>query len=243
MKVRGERECRSCGARWSYFETGEIACPDCGSLRSVAVGSDRRRHTDAPADLDLTPYRNAVADEGLEAIGADLERDCRAYLRKRGFIHAGELRTLDDAFLAVHELLTAVADYRRDRRVGVDYGADEDAVEAYLLSLLAGADRGERPEPGSVPAPMTAARGLAYATAVDDYREEVATYLDDEPDPATRRVLGRIRDRAKRISALDGDVAPGEVEPLVRACRDLHGYLAGDEAALATATNRLDRLD
>lgn len=243
MKVRGERECQNCGARWSYFETGDVSCPDCGSLRSVAVEEERTRHTDAPADVDLTPYRSAIADDADPSTFArDLERDCRTYLRRRGFVHAGDLRPLDDRYLAVRELLTAVVDYERDRRVGVDYGADDDDVERYLLALLAGADAGERPAPEDVPGPMAAARGLAYATAVDDYREEVATYLQDRPDEAARRVLGRIRDQTRRIQALDGDVPPATVETLVRACRDLQSYLAGDETALAAATDRLDRL-
>lgn len=244
MKVRGERECQSCGTRWSYYETGEVACPDCGSLKSVSVSDDRERHTDAPADLDLSPYRNVLAEDGdLVDVADDLERDCRAYLRRRGFIHAGELRPLDDRYLAVYELLAAVRDYSRDRQMGVAYGGvDDDAVEHYFVSLVGGADQGDRPAPDEVPAPLTAARGLAYARAIDSYREEVATYLDDTPDGDARRVLGRIRDRVKRVDALDGDVPPGDVETLVRACRDLQAYLAGDEGALASAEDRLDRL-
>jgi uncharacterized Zn finger protein (UPF0148 family) len=244
MKVRGERECQSCGARWSYYETGDVACPDCGSLRSVATEDDRKRHTDAPAALDLTRYQTAVAeDEPLDSFATDLQRDCRAYLRRRGFIHAGELRPLDDRFLAVHELLTAVADVERARRMGGGYSTGDDAVERYLVALLADIDDGERPSPDEVPAPLTPARGLAYATALGEYREEVATYLDDEPDPAGRRLLGRIRDHVKRVEALDGDVPPGEVEVLVRAFDDLYSYLTGDESALATARERLDGLD
>lgn len=245
MKVRGERECQACGTRWSYYETGEVTCPDCGSLRSVAVDDDRRRHTDAPADLELSRYRSAVADdEPVESFATDLEQDCRAYLRRRGFIHAGELRPLDDTYLAVRELLAAVTHYQYDRRVGSDYRAgDEAAFDRYLVSLLAGVENGERPAPAEVPAPLTTARGLAYASALDDYREEVATYLDDDPDPAGRRVLGRVRDHVKRIEALDGDVPPEEVETLVRAALDLHAYLTGDESSLATAQQRLDDLD
>lgn len=245
MKVRGERECQACGTRWSYYETGEVTCPDCGSMQSVAVEDDRRRHTDAPADLDLSPYRSAVAaDDPLESYATDLVRDCRAYLRRRGFVHAGELRPLDDTYLAVQELRAAVGDLQRDRRIGADYrGRDEDAVQRYLVSLLAGVDRGERPAADEVPAPLTAARGLAYAAAVGDYREEVATYLEDEPDPAARRVLGRVRDHVKRLEALDGDVPPDDAEALVRVCRDLYAYLAGDESSLAAAGERLDALD
>ena len=245
MKIRGERECKNCGARWSYFETGETACPDCGSLRSVAVDDERRRHTDSPAEIDLTPHRGAIGD-GAEIVDVaeDVESDCRAYLRKRGFIRGGELLALDDTFLAIQELRAALSDYRRAERVGGQRGVpDRDAAEEYLLALLRGADNGARPEPSDVPEAFTAARGLAYASAIEAYRDDVATYLDDNPDEAGRRLLGRIRDQEKRLGALEGDLPPETVESLVRACRDLARYLNGEEGALVTARQRLDELD
>ncbi|MXR22522.1 endonuclease Q family protein, partial [Halobacterium bonnevillei] len=61
MDVRGERECKSCGTRWSYFETGSVACPECGSVRSVGVG-ERSQHTDGNATLDLSDAQRAAAD-------------------------------------------------------------------------------------------------------------------------------------------------------------------------------------
>lgn len=254
MKLRGERECTACGTRWSYYETGEATCPGCGSLRSVAVETDRKRHTDGPANLDLSRYRAAVAEDAeLVDVADDVEDDCRTYLRKRGFIHAGALQPLDDTFLAVQELRAAIADYGRDNRVGLASGGHgEDDAERYLLGLLAGADVGERTEPDEVPGSLTAARGLACAAAIATYRDELATYLEDNPDPDARRVLERIRDHEKRLSALGGDVAPADAERLVAACRDLYRYVTqtaaadsadGAEAALASAADRLDRLD
>lgn len=244
MKIRGERECKSCGTRWSYYETGEASCPDCGSLRSVAVEEERRRHTDSPAELDLSAARSALADDAdLVDVAEDVESACRAYLRKRGFIRGGDLLPLDDRFLVASELRAAIADYGRDERVGVDRGdfGSEDA-ERYLLTLLGGADGGERPEPDAVPDSLTAARGLGYAGAVEAYREDVATYLDDEPDAEGQRVLERIRDQQKRLDALDGDVAPETAESLVDACRALERYLNGDADALAEARRQLDAL-
>ncbi|GAB7095735.1 hypothetical protein JCM30237_28890 [Halolamina litorea] len=259
MKIRGERECKSCGARWSYYETGETACPECGSLRSVAVEDERRRHTDSPAEIDLGPYRSSLADGAAIVDVADgVERDCRAYLRKRGFIRGGELLPLDDTFLAVSELRAAIADYSRDERVGVagshpaargtsslgvdrgDFG-DEDA-ERYLLSLIRGAEDGERPEPADVADSLTAARGLAYASAVEDYREDVSTYLEDEPDEGAKRILERVRDQQKRLHALGGDVEPEIAEELIDACRALERYLNGESESLAEATAHLDTL-
>lgn len=248
MKLRGERECKNCGERWSYYETGEASCPNCGSLRSVGVEDERKRHTDSPVELDLSGPRGAVGDDAsIVDVADDVEESCRRYLRKRGFVHGGELRTLDDTFLAVQELRTAVADYGRDQSVGVDQGSVGDDAERYLLALLAGADEGDRPAVEEVPDSMTAARGLAYARAVEAYREDVATYLDDNPDPDARRVLERIRDHEKRHSALDGDVSPAEAEALVRACRALYRGLTsnGEEAerALADARDELDGLE
>ncbi|MFW5934587.1 MAG: DUF7117 family protein [Halolamina sp.] len=250
MKIRGERECQHCGTRWSYYETGAATCPDCGSLRSVGLDAERRRHTDSPAEIDLTPHRSALADGAdLVDVAGDVATDCRAYLRKRGFVRSGDLLALDDQYLAVGELRTAIADYDRDRRVGVDRGhlGDENA-ERYLLELLNGADAGERPAPNRVPDSLAPARGLAAARAVEAYREDVSAYLDDEPDHAAKRLLERIRDQEKRVQALDGDVAPEVAELLIEACRALERYLNGDEEpgraeALATVERHLDDLD
>lgn len=245
MKIRGERECQHCGTRWSYYETGEATCPECGSLRSVAVEGTRQRHTDSPAEIDLTPHRSAVGDgTEIAEIANDVAADCRAYLRKRGFINGGELRPLDDRFLAVQELRTAITDYSRDGRVDADRDEpDREAAEGYLLSLLGGADGGERPEPDDVPDSLASARGLAYATAVEAYREDVSTYLDDNPDPEARRVLERIRDREKQLSALGGSLPPKRVEALVDACRALWRHLDGEQSALDDVESHLDAFD
>lgn len=234
MEVRGDRECRSCGTRWSYYDTGSVACPDCGSLLSVGVG-DRATHTATPVDLDLSAHRTA-ADEGdlADAVG-DLKSDLRTYVRRRGFIDGGDLLDLDDTYLAAAELLHAADAYARERD-------PDEAARLYVFDLLRGADAGERPAPDAVPDALRAARGLAYAEAVLSYRGEVVEWLDGRAGPGAR-ALGRVAERAKRVRALQGDVPPAEVEALVRATREVAAYLRdGDEAALATAESRLDRL-
>jgi uncharacterized Zn finger protein (UPF0148 family) len=232
MKVRGQRECQSCGHRWSYYETGSVACPACESLRSVGV-DDRQLHTDAPATLDLSPYRAAWADDELADDVDDCKADLREYVRKRGFVDGGALQPLDDAALAAHELLQVMDLFGRTR----DPTGDD---ERYLLALLRGADDGERPAPEDVSPAWTEARGLAYANAVDDYRRDVLEWLDDHPDPEARRTLGTIRERVKRVQALQGDVSPTEAESLVRATREVGAYvIEGDESALASARERL----
>jgi len=234
MKVRGQRECTECGTRWSYYDTGEVACPECGSLRSTGV-DERTRHTDAPVDLDLTEPRNRAEEDLTAAAEAAAER-CREFVRRTGFINAGELRPLSDRYLAAAELAAVGAAVGRAMRT-------DDDEELYLLSLLRGADAGDRPDPEEVPASLAATRTLAYASAVDDYRRDVRTYLEDDPHPEVQSALESIRDHVRRIEALDGEVDVRAVERLVRSAREVGQYLAeGDEAALAAAQDRLDAL-
>ncbi|MFB6103396.1 MAG: hypothetical protein ABEJ73_12645 [Haloplanus sp.] len=232
MKVRGRRECQNCGCRWSYYETGSVACPECESLRSVGV-DDRTLHTDAPATLDLAPYRNAAADDSLADVVDDCKRDLREYLRRRGFVDGGDLQPLDDTVLAAHELLQVVDLFDRTR-------APSDADRAYLLALLRGAADGERPPLETVSEAWASARGLGYANAIEDYRRDLQDWLDEQPDSEARRTLGTIHERVKRVQALQGDVAPETAESLVRATREVGRYLIeDDESALASARERL----
>jgi hypothetical protein len=236
MEIRGERECRDCGSRWSYYDTGSVACPACGSVVSVGV-DDRQRHTDAPVDLDLSTHRRTAAESGVVAAAGAVGPDLTAYRSRRGFLNGGDLRPLDDTYLAAVELRGA-ADVVERR------GSVTDDEEIYLLALLTGADRGERPGPDEVPSSLASARALAYADAVLDYRGEVVTYLRDvDEDGPVRRTLGRVADRAKRVRAIDGDVPVAEAETLVAATRDVTAAIDGDDGALARATERLDALD
>jgi len=240
MEIRGDRECRDCGTRWSYYDTGAVACPSCGSLVSVGVG-DRHTHTDAPVDLDLSAHRRAIEEEGILTAAEELTGDLREYLRRRGFVDAGDLRDLDDTYLSAGELRHAVdARERLARSSGTE---PTEAADVYLLDLLRGADAGERPPADRVPESMRAARGSAYATAVLDYRREVREWLDAE-SPEGRRTLERVGERAKRVRALDGDVPVTESEALVRAVRGVAEYLRdGEESALTAARDRLDGLE
>ncbi|MFB6251857.1 MAG: zinc ribbon domain-containing protein [Halobellus sp.] len=237
MRVRGRRQCTDCGHEWSYFETGEVACPDCGSLRSVGTG-ERQRHTDNPVELDLTPHRNeldSVSDLG--DVADDLKATLREYIRKRGFVSGGDLRTVDDTILAAAELLHAVDVFDRTRK-------PTDTMHLYVLELLRGADSDERPAPDAVPESMTDARGLAYAEIIEDFCSDLGTWLDDHPDPAAERVHETLKTHVKRVNAVYGDVPLSESEALVRAARDIAANLVeNDEAALATAEDRLSRLE
>jgi len=239
MRIRGERECKHCGTRWSYYETGSVDCPACGSLRSVGV-DERKRHTDGAVELDLSGVLEMVEEASLRELTDEAKTVCRSYVRSRGFIRGGELRDLDDTYLAASELVH-VADV-----VGRSFDPT-DAEELYLLGVIRGAADGDRPGPDDVPESMRAARGLAYADAVRDYRRELDDWIEDrnlEPLPDdVRAIRDGIETHVRRIRALSGDVDPREVERLVETTRDLATYLReDDETALSTARDRIDRL-
>ncbi|ELY53382.1 DUF7117 family protein [Natronococcus jeotgali] len=236
MKVRGERECKECGTRWSYYETGSVGCPACGSLRSVGLDA-RTEHTDLAVEFDLTPVRNAIDEVSTDELARRARDRTKEYVRRRGFINAGDLRELDDDYLAAIELLH-VADV-------VGRAADlEDREELYFLSLLRGADEGERPPAEDVPPSLRGARGLAYANAVREYRRDVRDWSESrELTGAERGALETLGEHVKRIRMLDGDVEPRTAERLVEATRDLANGLRGDELAFARAQEQLEELE
>lgn len=236
MKIRGERECRNCGNRWSYYETGSVTCPSCGSMRSVGV-DDHTEHTDNPATLDLSDARAALdgPEETTEAATAAADA-AGEYVRTRGFIHGGEMQPLDATFVAAVDLRLVGKELARSLRV-------EDEEQLYFLSLLRGADAGERPPNAEVPPSLVPIRGLVAATATDHYRRDLKRYLDDHPDPDARTVMGSLLDHKKRIEALDGDVPLETSDSLLQAVTDLSHYVAyDDESALDSARGRFDDL-
>jgi len=231
MEVRGERECTACGTQWSYYETGEVACPSCGSVRSVGVG-ERALHTDTGASLDLTTVRRAVGTEPLREVAGQAADRAGSYVRSTGFVDGGTLQPLGETYPAAAEL----------RRVGAAVArsmAVDDDEELYLLELLRVADGGGRPGPEAVPESLRAERGLAVTASVDGYLTDLRRWLDDR-EPAVDSVLSSVTTHRKRIEALDGDVDPAESERLLLTVQDLSEYLReGDETALVRAQERL----
>ena len=240
MEIRGTRECKRCGTRWSYYDTGSVSCPDCGSIRSVGVDDERALHTDAPAEFDLTPVRTQVDEIPQDELAEALGDAAREYIRQRGFIAAGELQPLDDTYLAAAEAAN-VAD-----AVGRSLSSTDDE-QWYFFELLRTADNGDRVPPTDVPDSLRDARGLAYASAAGDYRREVGRWLDVIDDPPgesfARGPLESLGDHIKRIEALQGDVPPETAETLVSATHGLSAYLRADDPdGLADCRERLDRL-
>ncbi|MGM0388928.1 MAG: DUF7117 family protein [Natrinema limicola] len=236
MKIRGERECTECGTRWSYYETGSVGCPACGSLQSVGV-DERTEHTDMQVAFDLTPVRNAIDEVESDDLAERARDRCREYVRRRGFVNAGTLRELDDTYLAAIELLH-VADI-----VAREIHLDE-REELYFLALLRDADQGERPPVEDVPKSLRAARGLAYANAVREYRRDIRTWAEDRELTASERgALETLGEHVTRARMLDGDIEPRAAEQLITATRDLANGLRGDEMAFSQAQERLAGLE
>jgi uncharacterized Zn finger protein (UPF0148 family) len=235
MKVRGRRECKECGTQWSYYDTGEVACPSCGSLHSVGVDDERSLHTATAATLDLSAIRAAVDEDPPRRLADRAAEHTQEFTRGYGFVDSGGLQVLDDTYLAAMELRHVAGELARRLEVSDD-------EELYFTSLLR-ADNGERPAADAVPESLRSMRGLAYANAVVEYRSDLRQYLDEYPDSAVGDVLERLDDHTKRIRALDGDVTPREAESLVITTRDIWRYLStDDETALANAETRLDGL-
>lgn len=235
MKIRGQRECKSCGTRWSYYETGSVSCPSCGSLQSVGTDEERSLHTATASTLDLTSIRGEVDSTPLRRLAERAVDRTREFTRGYGFIDGGELRPLDETYLAAMELQHVGSELAR--RIETD-----DDEEWYFTELLR-ADEGARPATESVPRSLRSMRGLAYANAVNEFRSDLRTYLDEYPDTTVDPTVERLSNHVKRIRALQGDVDPSESERLVAAAREIGHYLSeGDESALVRAEKRLDAL-
>lgn len=235
MKIRGERECQACGTRWSYYQTGSITCPECGSMRSVGV-DERTEHTDTPVALDLTSVLEAIDSGPIDQVAERAVEQCREYVRQRGFIRGGELRQLDTEFVMAVELQYIASEIARSMRVTED-------EQQYFLSLVRGLTDGDRPDPGTVPDSLAAPRGLAIAAIIDAYRRDLTRYLSEHPDSEARTTMGRFVDHRKRIEALDGSIPPENAEAILDGLIALSRYATGDQSALETARDRLDSLD
>ena len=228
MKIRGQRECKECGTEWSYYDTGAVSCPSCGSRYSVGTEADRTLHTASAATLDLTPVRNSIDAEPLDRLAERAGSLAREFTQGYGFVDTGRLQPLDETYLTAMELRYVAGELGRRLRVS-------DEQEQYFTELLR-ADEGIRPTAADVPRSMRAPRGLAYASAVREYRSDLRSYLEESPDPAVDGVSERLSSHVRRVRALEGDVSPREAESLIEAARAVGRYLIDDdEEALALA--------
>lgn len=229
MEIGGDRECTACGTHWSYYETGAIRCPDCESPRSVSVG-EPAEHTAGGATLDLAPVRAALTEASITGLADEAADRARAYLRQAGFVDAGTLQPLTAQYAAAAELRRAGRAAGRLSRLGPD-------EQQYLLALLRGADRGDRPAPADIPDSFHPERGLAVAASVEAYLRDLRRVV--VPDDRLARALSTITTRRKRIEALEGAVEPTAAERLFDTTQALHAAVNGDDAALERAIGQL----
>lgn len=234
MRVRGRRECQECGERWSYYDSGDVNCPECGSLHSVGI-DDPTLHTASAREFDLTDARGMIDAQPLWDIASEASEETREYVQGKGFVKAGELQPLDETYLAAQELLFVSNAVERAMSL-------TDDEEEFFLSLLQDADTGGRPDPENVPDTMCAPVGLAIAEAVDEYRRGISNYLDETP-PEISRLLETVDDLVSRVQALDGDVPAKSAERLAEAARNLGmGVADDDREKLRTANEQLQSL-
>jgi len=227
MKIRGQRVCQACATEWSYYETGSVACPNCGSLRSVGRDDDRQLHTDTPAALSLAQFQAQIAAEPVAEYAADLKAVLREYTRKRGFINGGELQPLDDRYLTARTLLHTVDILARRHEPTTD-------AELYLLSLYETLTDDGAGAASDVADAETAVNdvdgGDNGATAVD--AETAGTDADNATDPelTAAQVPSELRE-AWGLAAADAVDAY---------CSDLRTWLdATPDAAAATTLSQL----
>ena len=237
MRVRGDRECNECGQRWSYFETGTIACPNCGSHHSVGRG-ERRRHTDGEQSLDLSVSIEKAASGSVEAALESALDPCRSYVHSRGFIAGGELTELDDLYCLAAEL-------RYCAGARVHRSAFTDLERRYLLALFGAAADGQRPMPSAVPDRFRFARGLAVARSVTDYQRAIRQVMAvDDREASVATALDALDGVTTRIEQLDGDVPPASAETVLEAARTVGSAVrSGDADAVEGIPNRLERLE
>ena len=230
MKIRGQRVCQACATEWSYYETGSIACPNCGSLRSVGHDDERRLHTDAPAALSLAQFQAQIAEEPVEAYAADLKAVLREYTRKRGFINGGELQPLDDRYLTARTLLHTVDMLARSHEPTTD-------AELYLLSLYKTlADDPDTASDAVDGVDADDAETAVNDAGVDDADDaEIAATDADDAELTAAQVPRELRD-AWGVAAADAVAAY---------CSDLRTWLDGtpDEAAATILSQLRDHVN
>ena len=239
MEIRGQRVCQACETEWSYYATGSVACPNCGSLQSVGIDEKRKQHTDAPAALSLAEFRGRIAEESVEQYADELKSVLKEYTRKRGFINAGSLRELDTTYLAAQTLLQTADILSRQQSTTTD-------EELYLLSvyeqLVDEEPQQELPPGTTVPTSLQEAWGLAAADAVEAYLSDLRRWLDKRPDSDAAKTIGSLREQTKRVQAIHGDVSPETATALVSTARAIGRYLRGETETLAAATDQLAAL-
>lgn len=192
MEIRGERECLDCGETWSYFETREPECPECGSLRSRAVEDAEEDTSGAVETGDLLTRFGSDFGGALE----EAEDRCREYTSRAGFVEGGELLPPEPVYVMACEVKHVAAEFVGNREPTED-------ERRYVVALVEGVGKDDPPAPDERPESLDAAHNRAVAETVEEYAKEMSRYLRSSGKTDTR--IEEARDLAKRTQATDGD--------------------------------------
>ncbi len=192
MEIRGERECLDCGETWSYFETREPECPECGSLRSRAVEDAEEDTSGAVETGDLLTRFGSDFAGALE----EAEDRCREYTSRAGFVEGGELLPPEPVYVMACEVKHVAAEFVGNREPTED-------ERRYVVALVEGVGKDDPPAPDERPESLDAAHNRAVAETVEEYAKEMSRYLRSSGKTDTR--IEEARDLAKRTQATDGD--------------------------------------
>ncbi|MDY6780397.1 MAG: hypothetical protein SV760_07620 [Halobacteria archaeon] len=228
MEISGERECLECGSRWSYFDTREVACPDCGSLRSKSVsgtkgfdtassgetgpeGSGRGGRREPRDERAGSEEGAGTKDEGdplnlsdlVPELGADFE-GALSEIEERCRSYTSRHGFVRGGELRPPEPRYVMAcELKHAADILGREGATEDERE-YVVDLIHGLNAGDPPDPSRRPESLEAAHNLAVAETVTEYALDLSKYAraTDADVPGEVEVA---REKAKRTEATEGE--------------------------------------
>ncbi|MFB6186034.1 MAG: hypothetical protein ABEI86_04100 [Halobacteriaceae archaeon] len=224
MEIKGYRECRECGHQWSYYETGNIQCPECGSIKSTGI-DERRLHTNTPVEIDITSIQSLVSNDEFRQAGQLAAEEARNYTIRRGFIQEGELIQCDDRIFSCHELRNLGNYINRTTSI-------TDETEYYFIETIQAVKNKGRPDQQAIPMKLRSIRGLAYARTAKDYLNAVMTWVEyTDQQPPSRGVFERTKENIKRVEALDGDISVRDSERIYEIVTNLYSYCTTGEVS------------
>ncbi|MFB6253304.1 MAG: hypothetical protein ABEI06_01680 [Halobacteriaceae archaeon] len=222
MEIKGYRECRECGHQWSYYETGNVQCPECGSIKSTGL-DERTLHTNNPVEIDITSIQSLVSNDEFRQAGQRAAKEARNYTIKRGFIHKGDLIRCDERIFSCHELRNLGNYINRTASI-------TEETEYYFIETIQAVKNSGRPDQQAIPKNLRSIRGLAYARAAKDYLNDVTTWIEyADHELPSGGVLERTKENIKRVEALDGDISIGDSERIYEIVANLYSYCTTGE--------------
>ncbi len=215
MEISGERECLDCGEQWSYFETRQIECPECGSIKSMSISeSELDTASSRKNELDMSDLYTEFQTDFMNALTQAGDRS-REYIASTGFIEGGELRPPMLRYVMAREIME-IADYI-DLSLDTDISASE---ERYIIDLVKGVKSGDPPD--KRPNSMNNHHYMAVAKTAEEYATELFKYFEQNSEDIPEG-LEKARSLAKKTKATNGESA--DAKKSLRILRDLQRSL------------------